>query len=70
MDKACTSAKRVVDPGTLQVTRCVLRGESCVLSVAREGTAGQRVEGTRHIEKGNRVRVMEEEGIVIQSTLS
>ena len=55
---------RVVDLGTLHITRRVLRGESCVLSVAREATR-QRVAGTRHMEKGNRVRVMEEEVRVI-----
>ena len=35
-----------------------------MLSVAREGT-GQRVAGTRQMEKGSRVRVMEEEARVI-----
>ena len=55
---------RVVDLGALHVTRCVLRGESCVLSVGREST-GQRVAGTRQMEKESRVRVMEEEARVI-----
>ena len=38
--------------GQLHVTRCVLRKESCVLSVAREGTV-QRVAAMRQMEKGN-----------------
>ena len=38
--------------GQLHVTRCVLRKESCVLSVAREGT-GQHVAAMRQMEKGN-----------------
>ena len=38
--------------GQLHVTRCVLRKESCVLSVAREGT-GQRVAAMGQMEKGN-----------------
>ena len=42
---------------------CPARGKLCV-SVAREGT-GQRVAGTRQMEKGNRVRVMEKEVRVI-----
>ena len=41
----------VVDLGNC-VTRCVLRKESCVLSVAREGTV-QRVAAMRQMEKGN-----------------
>ena len=53
-----------VDLVTLHVIRCVLRGQSCVLSVAREGT-GQRVVGTRQMDKGNPARVMEGEVRVI-----